>query len=353
MLSGCQLDGQGLSPGHLRTARYRVSAVFAPAPLGDTPFEILAESAFGARPGRAAAELPTAPDALSSWYRAVVLGGQGRYAAARAELRIVRTLGTDPIVLSLASSTEGSLLRQLGWHARAAACDGRAAALISARSIGDRATGPASADYPFERGDAICDALTGLAADALGIGRVALAWRLLRRCADLVPDNELGWRPAVRRQWVSAETALAAGTVEPALTHAAAALELAERGPSVRHLVKSRLLVAAAARRRTSTTGRARSPSMSPSSVANTACCRCAGRARCCVRGSASMAPRRRPRTAPRPSSDVAVGFVRRRRRNRPPSCRKAFKPDYIRLRGACAGKGDRVALFRALYRYC
>ncbi|WP_405167175.1 hypothetical protein OG203_20035 [Nocardia sp. NBC_01499] len=221
--------------------------MFAPAPLGDTPFEILAESAFGARPGRAAAELPTAPDALSSWYRAVVLGGQGRYAAARAELRIVRTLGTDPIVLSLASSTEGSLLRQLGWHARAAACDGRAAALISARSIGDRATGPASADYPFERGDAICDALTGLAADALGIGRVALAWRLLRRCADLVPDNELGWRPAVRRQWVSAETALAAGTVEPALTHAAAALELAERGPSVRHLVKSRLLVAAAA----------------------------------------------------------------------------------------------------------
>ncbi|WP_433661788.1 hypothetical protein ACQPW1_06240 [Nocardia sp. CA-128927] len=223
--------------------------MFAPAPLGDTRFEILAESAFGAHPGRAAAELPTAPDALGSWYRAVVLGGQGRYAAARAELRIARARSTDPIVLSLAASTEGSLLRQLGWHARAAVCDGRAAALLSVRSIGDQALapGPEGSGYPFDRGDAICDALTGLAADALGTGRVVLAWRLLRRGADLLPDDRLGWRPAIRRQWVSAETALAAGTVEPALTHAAAALELAEQGPSVRHLVKSRLLVAAAA----------------------------------------------------------------------------------------------------------
>ncbi|MFC9435140.1 hypothetical protein [Nocardia sp. NPDC057030] len=225
--------------------------MFAPAPLGDTRFEILAESAFGSRPGRAAAELPTAPDALASWYRAVILGGQGRYAAARAELRIVRARGADPIVLSLAASAEGSLLRQLGWHARAAVLDGRAVALISTTSLGDRAVGPGrateAAGYPFDPGDAICDALTGLAADALGLGRVPLAWRLLRRCADLVPDERLGWRPAIRRQWVSAETSLAAGTVEPALTHAAAALDLAERGPSVRHLVKSRLLAAAAA----------------------------------------------------------------------------------------------------------
>ncbi|MFI6997785.1 hypothetical protein [Nocardia sp. NPDC050175] len=220
--------------------------MFAPAPLGDTRFEILAESAFGAHPGRAAAELPTAPDALGSWYRAVILGGQGRYAAARAELRIARAHSTDPIVLSLAASTEGSLLRQLGWHARAAALDGRAAALLSVRSMGDRAVdGPS--DYPFGRGDAICDALTGLAADALGLGRVALAWRLLGRAAEVVPDDRLGWRPAIRRQWVSAETSLAAGAVESAGTYAAAALELAQRGPSVRHLVKSRLLVAAAA----------------------------------------------------------------------------------------------------------
>ncbi|PXX66496.1 hypothetical protein DFR70_103245 [Nocardia tenerifensis] len=221
--------------------------MFAPAPLGDAPLEILAESAFGAHPGRAAAELPTASDALGSWYRAVILGGQGRYAAARAELRIVRARSVDPIVLSLAASTEGSLLRQLGWHARAAAFDGRAVALLTEKSLGDRAMGSARSGYPFERSDAIGDALTGLAADALGVGRVALAWRLLRRGADLLPPERLGWRPAIRREWVSAETALAAGTVEPAGAHAAAALELSERAPSVRHLVKSRLLVAAAA----------------------------------------------------------------------------------------------------------
>ncbi|WP_194834134.1 hypothetical protein [Nocardia sp. XZ_19_369] len=221
--------------------------MFVPAPLGDIRFEILAESAFGACPGRAAAELPTAPDALGSWYRAVILGGQGRYAAARAELRVVRARSTDPVLLSLAASTEGSLLRQLGWHARAAACDGRAAALVSARALGDRAVDSVRSELPFERGDAISDALTGLAADALGIGRVALAWRLLARGAAVRPAAELGWRPAIRRQWVSAETALAAGTVEPATEHAAAALALAERAPSVRHLVKSRLLVAAAA----------------------------------------------------------------------------------------------------------
>ncbi|WP_378737351.1 hypothetical protein [Nocardia brasiliensis] len=223
--------------------------MFAPAPTEDPRLEILAESAFGSSPGYAAAQLPIAPDALGSWYRAVILGGQGHFAAARAELRIVRVRGTDPVLLALAASTEGSLLRQLGWHARASAFDGRAAALLTTRSMGDGAVGPASGrpGYPFARSDAICDALTGLAADALGVGQPALARRLLRRSEVVVPDAEIGWRPAIRRHWVCAETALAAGIFGSAETYAAAALELAERGPSVRHLVKSRLLVAAAA----------------------------------------------------------------------------------------------------------
>ncbi|WP_082032361.1 hypothetical protein [Nocardia vulneris] len=218
--------------------------MFVPAPLGDPRIEVLADGAFGARPGLAAAELPTAPGALASWYRAVILGGQGRYAAARVELRIIGGASTDPVLLSLAASTTGSLLRQLGWHARAAAYDGRAAALVSARALGDRAD-PAHSRFPAA--EAICDALTGLAADALGTGRLALSWRLLQRVDELLPGGELGWRPALRRHWVGAETALAAGLVEPARRDAAAALELAEHSPSVRHRVKSRLLVAAAA----------------------------------------------------------------------------------------------------------
>ncbi|MFD8246238.1 hypothetical protein [Nocardia sp. NPDC059691] len=221
--------------------------MFAPAPLGDPHLAVLAEAAFGAAPGRAAADLPSASDALGRWYRAVVLGGQGRYAAARAELRRVCNHSNDPVLLSLAGSTEGSFLRQLGWHERAAAFDGRSAALILTAGAGAE---PDSAEefggYRPSRADAICDALTGLAADALGTGRLALADRLLRRSASAAQQHRAGWRPAIRLRWVSAETALAAGDFEVAAARAAAALELAERSPSVRHRVKSRLLVAAA-----------------------------------------------------------------------------------------------------------
>ncbi|WP_280248762.1 hypothetical protein [Nocardia abscessus] len=193
--------------------------MFAPAPLGDPHVAVLAEAAFGADPGRAAAELPPASDPLGRWYRAVVLGGQGRYAAARAELRRVCNHSTDPVLLSLARSTEGSFLRQLGWHERAAAFDGRAAALILAADAATetgagRVVANAVGGNRPSRADAICDALTGLAADALGTGRLALADRLLRRSASAARRYEAGWRPAIRLCWVSAETALATGDSE-------------------------------------------------------------------------------------------------------------------------------------------
>ncbi|MEV4124714.1 hypothetical protein [Nocardia sp. NPDC049707] len=200
---------------------------------------MLVDAAFGACPGRVATELPAAANPLDSWYRAVILGGQGCYAAAREELRVLRARTTDPVLLSLAASTEGSFLRQLGWHARAAGYDGRAAALIL----------PTAATVGPDRVDAICDALTGLAADALGTGRLALATRLLRRSHDAMTqaDSPHGWRTLIRWHWVCAETALASGAADTAAPHVATALALAEDGPSVRHRVKSRLLVAATA----------------------------------------------------------------------------------------------------------
>ncbi|WP_225731308.1 MULTISPECIES: hypothetical protein [unclassified Nocardia] len=355
--------------------------MLAPVPLTDSPTARLAAAAFGERPGDAAAELPTAASALDSWYRAVILGGQGSYAAARVELRIIRARRADSILLSLAASTEGSLLRQLGWHARAAVLDGHAAAIalpllrshpdaprlrttvtspdsgrpgepgsnrqqpgeLSARSgaatSGAAIPGGGRADHGYapdgpERQtayadlayrvhsaapsdsvptddaaaasgsvppldsvlasgsarpldsaaasgllppddaaaasdslppadspllgialpreivrpdirDAACDALTGLAADALGTGRLALARRLLRRSGELLLVDETRWRAWIRWHWVCAETALAGGS-PVALAHAEAAMALAERAPSVRHRVKSRLLVAAA-----------------------------------------------------------------------------------------------------------
>lgn len=197
---------------------------------GDIGSEILAATAFGATPGRGAAELPDPPGSLARWHRAVALGAQGRYAAARADLlRLART-PLDPGLRSLVESTRGSLLRQLGGHAAAAAFDGRAATL----ALG--ATGPA-------RAEALADAYTGLAADALGTGRLALAHRLLGRVEPLLAAAPP--RARVRWHWVRAETALAGGAAAPALADAGRAVELAEALPSVRHRVKSALLLAA------------------------------------------------------------------------------------------------------------
>ncbi|MGY0503376.1 hypothetical protein ACWZHB_33235 [Nocardia sp. FBN12] len=200
----------------------------SPADIGS---EILVSTAFGPTPGLAATELPEPGDPLSRWYRAVALGGQGRYAAARSDLRILARIATEPGLKSLVESTRGSLLRQLGDHAGAAAFDGRAAAL----ALG--ATGAA-------RAEALADAYTGLAADALGTGRLALARRLLGRVPPLLADAPP--RAEVRWHWVRAETALAGGLAREALSDAHMAAELAAALPSVRHRVKSALLVAAA-----------------------------------------------------------------------------------------------------------
>ncbi|NKY34302.1 hypothetical protein HGA13_14620 [Nocardia speluncae] len=277
------------------------------------PFEIrsprLADFAFGSRQHRSAAELPEPGSGAEMWWRAVALGGTGHYAAARIALRRLRASTNDPVLLSLAASTEGSFRRQLGWHARAAHDDGHAAALVLPRLPGASApeqrcpelvdpTGPArhrrsglldgvdtegvagaGAEYlpPIDSGavgfyrvpdlvDAAADALIGLAADALGTGRLALATRLLDRCDGLLdaalPSGSTGAgtvrgragsagidrsRTFVRLHWVRAETALAGGRADEALAAAEIALAWAERTPSIRHRVKSRLLVAAAA----------------------------------------------------------------------------------------------------------
>ncbi|MGW0181619.1 hypothetical protein [Nocardia sp. NPDC003345] len=227
----------------------------------ETSTAALAEAAFGAGGGGSAAELPEPVDGLELWWRAVALGGAGYYAAARQTLRRLRVATTDPVLLSLAASTTGSLRRQLGGHAEAAHDDGRAAALVlpglspAPGVLPVRTSVPATADRYGDRPDrvdAAADALTGLAADALGTGRTELADRLLDRCAHLLgtaapaPSTDRP-RARVRLYWVRAETELAAGRASAALPAAEAALELAMRGPSVRHQVKSRLLVAAAA----------------------------------------------------------------------------------------------------------
>ena len=195
----------------------------------------LAAAAFGNEPGRW--PLPTAITPRQLWLRAVASGGQGRYGSAYGDLAALRRSCADRQagrrLVSLAHSTQGSLLRQLGWHTLARGWDGRALALAG--------TDP----------EARADALIGLAADALGVGRFAAATTLLTR-ADAALAAQLpahvADRLAVRRRWVAAELAMAAGEGAIAVRHAEEAVELAQQMvvASARHRVKSDVVLAAA-----------------------------------------------------------------------------------------------------------
>lgn len=214
----------------------------------DAAANVLFAAAFGdGCGGGSGGRLPLPSGAAESWWRAVALGGAGYYARGRAELGRTRRLarrgcGASAVfageaVLSLSLSTEASWLRQLGWHGRASGFDGAALARVPRDPL---APG---------RNDALCDALLGLAADALGQGRLGLSERLLVRCRAVLadpPGEPPSPRIAVRLAWVTAELAMAGAQAERARPVAELAVELAARGGSVRHRVKSGLLASAA-----------------------------------------------------------------------------------------------------------
>ena len=186
---------------------------------------IMAQAAFGRDPGRW--PLPAAQTPLETWQRAVAAGGQGRYASGFADLdALARTTATGPLA-SVASSTRASFLRQLGHHVDARSWDGRAFALAGSDA------------------EAGADALIGLAADALGTGRFVLSARLLERARETFGDGSPGRLP-VRCGWVSAELAMFTGDGGAAVGHAERAVELAASTGSVRHAVKSDVVLAAA-----------------------------------------------------------------------------------------------------------
>jgi len=167
----------------------------------------LTAAAFGNHPGRW--PLPTASTPRQLWLRAVAAGGQGRYDSARHDLATLLRSAPAGRLTSLAYSTRGSFLRQLGWHTLARGWDGRALALAGADP------------------EANADALIGLAADALGVGRLAASARLLSR-ADRISADAPAHRLSVRRAWVAAELAMVAGDGATAVRHAEVAVELAE-----------------------------------------------------------------------------------------------------------------------------
>ena len=174
-----------------------------------TTFE---QAAFGDRPDLAVTATPAQP--RDRWLAAVVLGAQGHYARA-ATILLDLVLAGD----ALAAATLASHRRQLGGHTAARRLDARG--LATARTDEARA-----------------DVLLGLAADAVGTGRLDEAERL----RDRVPLTT--WRARVRHGWVSAEICLSTGGA--ARPHAERALEEAETAGAVRHRIKSEIVLAAA-----------------------------------------------------------------------------------------------------------
>jgi hypothetical protein len=183
-----------------------------------------ADAAFGGQPGRW--PLPPASSPADLWLRAVAAGGQGRYGAALADLEALGRTHTRGALASLACSTRASFLRQLGGHRAARGWDGRAWA-----AAGSEVT-------------AGTDALVGLAADALGVGRFALSAQLLLRAGDLLGAGS--GRLPIRLAWVSAELAMFTGDGAAAVGHARRAVDLASDLGSARHDTKSRVVLAAA-----------------------------------------------------------------------------------------------------------
>src|SRR5690606_40085269 len=108
---------------------------------------------------------------------------------------------------SLACSTIGSHRRQLGGHGEARRWDSTALKLAA----------------QVDADEAMADALLGLAADALAVGRLAESTSLVSRAESRARSQ---WRTEIRHGWVTAELALASGRAADAVAPAEAAARL-------------------------------------------------------------------------------------------------------------------------------
>lgn len=219
--------------------------------LGPVPADQwLRDAAFGDAPGADVWRVAGASETPERrWLAAVVLGGQGRYAAAATVLTGLLA-GPDRVTASLAASALASHRRQLGAHAAARPLDALALRLAS-RLIGAATPDPDGVD----RAGATVDALLGLAADAVGLGRPGQARRLLaaagRAATGLAAAGSgagpvASWRAKVRLGWLAAEVELAAGNPGAAVRPARESLAESRRHGAVRHEAKSMLVLAAA-----------------------------------------------------------------------------------------------------------
>lgn len=165
------------------------------------------------------------------WLKAVALGACGRYGEA---LDLLTQIEPNSPEYSMSMSLRASLLRQIGCHDLAQQADREALA---------KAATPGSA----------VEALTGLAADAVGLQDVEAAdaaltqaGDLLRRLLEAGDSAAAWWRHEVRLEWVRCEVALMQSQPGQAEQHAHRALQIAEQANAPRHVAKSLLFLAVA-----------------------------------------------------------------------------------------------------------
>lgn len=216
--------------------------------MAESGLENLVRVAFGDRPEAPVRVGPADPPG-ARWLTAVALGARGRYAAAAALLdALLRAPEVPRAVRAHAAVTRAAHLRQMGGHAAARRWDALGLALATEPAAvpapsGTQAVVPG--DPGLDVAAARVDALLGLAADALGLGEVAVAARLVR-AAEPVAAAHPSWRPAVRWRWVAAELALCRDCPDRAAALAAGAVALSDSAGATRHHLKSELLLAVA-----------------------------------------------------------------------------------------------------------
>jgi hypothetical protein len=231
------------SVSHLQALRLGERAAFHEAPLNGVPLlrDLLRQR----------------PTARLAWLLGVCLGAAGRYGDAIELLTPVahpqhaagRGLpADDAAVASLASSTLGSLYRQLGRHEDARMLDAWALELTS------------PADEPFnphrlsqQLSTARVDARLGLAADAVGLRELPRAELELAAAIRALPGGGRrritspdAWRVRARSCWVRCEVALLRSDSSTALIAARESIRLARAARAPRHEAKGLLFASVA-----------------------------------------------------------------------------------------------------------
>jgi hypothetical protein len=165
----------------------------------------------------------------AAWLLGVGRSATGNYGQALAGLTIAASDPEVPAELrSMPASAVGAIQRQLGRHAEGRDWD---------QSALDSAGDP----------EAECEALLGLASDAVGLAEPDVARDMVARVEALLADRPLWWRHHIRLDWARAEVALLAGDPGQARAAAERALDAAEAASAPRHVAKSLLFAGVAA----------------------------------------------------------------------------------------------------------